>query len=135
MQARVARALALSPVLFLAGLLTACGDDHDTPRTEVPASAISSPAGDGEVVIAETTQGRLDGVGVGVGNIWDGEYSLADGTRRNGPSAGLWIGGAGAVRVGAGSVVSIGAAHWEVVAVEQAPGGRGAVRLRRSPGP
>ena len=81
-------------------------------------------------MIEATTQARLDGVGVGAGNIWEGEYALPDGARRTGISAGLWI-GPNAIRVGPGSVVTAGAGRWEVIAVERDADGRGRVRLRR----
>jgi hypothetical protein len=86
---------------------------------------------EGDLVIVATTQAHVDGVAVGAGNIWSGAYTLPDGTERTGLSAGLWIGGANAVRVGPGSVVQIGPARWEVIAVESTGGGQ--VRLRRAP--
>jgi hypothetical protein len=124
--ARLASRLAVPLVL----LLVACRVPAAPPTPMQPATV--APAREGEVVIVSNTQAHLDGVGVGAGNFWDGEYALPDGARRNGPSAGLWIGGGNAVRVGPGSVVTVGSGRWEVVAIERTSDGRGEVRLRRA---
>jgi hypothetical protein len=113
--------------LLLVALAAAC-------VAAAPPTATVAPAREGEVVIEATTQAQLDGVGVGAGNFWEGEYALPDGSRRTGLSAGLWIGPA-AIRVGPGSVVTVGVGRWEVLAVEQGAAGRGRVRLKRLAAP
>ena len=117
-------------VIMCLALLSAVWGTAAPPPAE---TAPPASASEEEIVIEGSTQGHLDGVGVGVGNIWEGEYVLPDGARRSGLSAGLWIGGRSAVRVGPGSVVAIGPGRWEVVLVES--DGRGRVRLRRVAGP
>jgi hypothetical protein len=104
------------------------------PPTAPAATPAAPVAREGEVVIEATTQAQVDGVGVGAGNIWEGEYALPDGARRTGLSAGLWV-GPNAIRVGPGSVVTVGVGRWEVVAVEQSADGRGRVRLKRLAAP
>ena len=87
-----------------------------------------------EVRITETTQARLGDVRVGVANLRDGEFELADGETVSGPSV-LLMPEPGDIpdrRVGAGSVVALGDADWQVVDVTPGPEGRrGSVTLRR----
>ena len=79
---------------------------------------------DGDITIVETTVGDLDGLSVGVGNIWDGEVSLTTWSetlpelRR---------------RVAVGACIAAGDANWLVVAIADPPGALGSVTLRRVP--
>ena len=69
------------------------------------------------VEIKETTVGNLGGVDIGVGNIWEREYTLPDGTSRSGPTAQLFIEEERLI-VGKGSVITVDKSRWEVVDVE-----------------
>jgi hypothetical protein len=88
--------------------------------------------------ITETTVGNLNGVRVGVGNIWERTYTLPDGTVRSGLTAQLFIlvndQNPGIV-VGQGSVVTVGASRWEVIAVTKAGQERGTVTLKELAAP
>jgi len=45
-----------------------------------------------EYFIADTTQAQFgDTLRVGVGNIWEEEYTAADGSQKTGLTAGLWF--------------------------------------------
>lgn len=84
----------LLPALLAAAaslLLMGCSEGEPTSQavTPTPAAAYTGP---GSVrTIMDGTQMHLEGVGVGVGNIWEDEYVTADGTRNRGPTAGLFI--------------------------------------------
>lgn len=80
------------------------------------------------VEIKETTVGSLDGVDVGVGNIWEREYTLPDGTSRSGPTAQLFIESERLI-VGKGSAIAVGESRWEVVDVEMKE--LGTVKLKK----
>jgi hypothetical protein len=65
------------------------GEQSSPAVTPAPAAAYTGP---GSVrAVMDGTQMHLEGVGVGVGNIWEAEYVTEDGTRKRGPTAGLWI--------------------------------------------
>ncbi len=81
------------------------------------------------VEIKETTVGYLNEAEVGVGNIWEREYSLPDGTVKTGLTAQLFI-GEGWLFVGAGSVFDVEGQKWEVIAVEK-QGKLGLVKLKQ----
>ena len=84
--------------------------------------------------LTETTVERLGGVRVGIGNIFEDEYELPDGTTARGPSAHL-------VELrgqdpnpthvaGPGSVLAIGDARFEVLEVSPRGGGEGSLTVR-----
>ncbi|MCB9076073.1 MAG: hypothetical protein H6631_00610 [Anaerolineaceae bacterium] len=70
--------------------------------------------------IKETTVGNLNGERVGVGNIWEDSYTLADGTSRTGLTAQLFIMSDDKdIIVGQDSVITVGETDWLVVAIEK----------------
>lgn len=86
--------------------------------------------------LAETTVEQLGGVSVGIGNIWDDDYELADGTAAHGPTVRFVLldGEDETQRIvaGRGSVVRLGSARWEVLeVVEDQHGIDGTVTVRR----
>jgi hypothetical protein len=84
--------------------------------------------------LMETTVERLGGVRVGIGNIFEDEYELPDGSTARGPSAHLVeLRGEDpnpAHVVGAGSVVAIGDARFEVLDVLPHGAGSGSLKVR-----
>jgi hypothetical protein len=70
-----------------------------------------------EIEIAEGTVAPLEGVRVGVGNVWPRDYELPDKSTRNGPSAMIFVEGRDPAVVGEGSVFEVGGARWVVVGV------------------
>ena len=81
--------------------------------------------------IEETTVGMLNGHRVPMGNmIREADYTLADGSTKRGMVCSLVIGGKTGIFVGVGSVVSVGADKWEVIAIEKDPGDLGSVQLK-----
>ncbi len=85
--------------------------------------------------ITETTVGELDGVRVGVANIWERDYVDATGAARHGVTARVaWTDQGGSERwevVGVGSRLVLGAFVWRVTAIDKAPGSPGEVRWER----
>lgn len=81
-------------------------------------------------IIDETTVGMLGDVRVPMGNMTFGTYTLPDGSEARDWICSLALDGGG-VFVGKGSVVSVGGARWEVIAVRKTPGELGSVTLRR----
>ncbi len=85
--------------------------------------------------IEETTVHWLSGVRVGVGNIWDRDYTLPDGSPRYGPTAEVFIllyDQNPAIVVGVGSEIAVGGERWRVVRVEPAQGRElGSITLAR----
>jgi hypothetical protein len=96
------------------------------------ARAEAPPAG-GTVTetIEETTVGELGGVRVPMGNMTRGKYRLPDGSEQEGLICSLALPGQTGVFVGLGSVVQVGAAAWEVVAIEKKDSALGSVTLRQ----
>lgn len=80
--------------------------------------------------IEETTVGDLGGVSVPMGNMTTDAYVLPDGTTREGTVCVLVL-EAGPVWVGLGSVVEVGGARWEVVAIDKPKGELGSVSLQK----
>jgi hypothetical protein len=80
------------------------------------------------IEIKETTVGYIDDLEVGVGNIWEREYSLPDGSTKTGLTAQLFMDESW-LFVGKGSVVDIKGTKWEVIEVEK-QGKLGFVRLK-----
>ena len=85
--------------------------------------------------ITETTVGELDGVRVGVGNIWERDYVDAEGTARNGVTARVaWTDAGGTERwevVGVGSRLAFVASAWQVTRIEKVAGTPGEVVWER----
>jgi hypothetical protein len=113
--------------LATAGLLVVVGCSDAGSSSQVPsvASSGSAAAGsDGIRIIEASTQMHLDGVGVGVGNIWVAEYTPAGGTLTTGLTAALFISIEADAsknrteRVGAGQDVGLPGYHLHIVAVE-----------------
>jgi hypothetical protein len=72
-------------------LLMGCSEGEPPGQAATPTPA-ASYTGPGSVrAIMDGTQMHLEGVGVGVGNIWEDEYVTAAGARNRGPTAGLFI--------------------------------------------
>ncbi len=84
--------------------------------------------------IEETTVGDLGGVRVPMGNMTRGRYALPDGGEGEGWICALALGEGPGLFVGAGSVVEVGGARWEVLRVDKTPGQLGSVTLRRADG-
>lgn len=80
--------------------------------------------------IEETTVGDLDGHRVPMANLYEGDYTLPDGSQRHGWLCALVL-PTGPVFVGAGSVVTVGETRWEVLKVEKPLGALGTVTLRK----
>ena len=104
----------------------------------VGATPVAAPVPAGVVMpaieeIEETTVGDLDGERVPFGNVWEEAYQDATGASRRGLTGSLFL-PTGPVRVGAGMVVSVGAAKWRVVEVIKRDG-HGVVRLSRESAP
>jgi len=97
------------------------------PPTE-PELPIANKGND--MVIQETTQGRLGGSSVGISNMWERPYALPDGSETSGLSATLTLAPGVTLVAGLGSVVQIGTGHFEVVAIEKAKGQLGAVHFQ-----
>jgi hypothetical protein len=83
------------------------------------------------VIIEETTVGKVDGVRVGMGNMIVDEYVRLDGTVGRGWVCALAVGGARGMFVGEGSEIEIGGHSWRVVRVEKEPPALGMVELTR----
>ena len=88
--------------------------------------------------ISETTVGELDGVRVGVANVWERDYVDADGTPRHGMTARVaWTEPDGTERwevVGVGSrVLLASAATWSVIRIDKSAGAPGDVVWERVP--
>lgn len=100
-------------------------------RAEPPAA--SPPPSEAPVIetIEETTVGELNGVRVPMGSMTTGTYALPGGREARGLICALALPGDTGVFVGMGSVVAVGGARWEVVAIEKASGEPGSVSLKR----
>lgn len=84
-----------------------------------------------EIEITETAVGSLYGQRVGVGNLMESEYTVADGSERHGMTAQLFLlGQSERLIVGEGSVFAAGGRDWEVVSVAKDEGAHGTVTLR-----
>ncbi|CAN5328834.1 hypothetical protein BH11PSE11_BH11PSE11_26970 [soil metagenome] len=70
------------------------------------------------IEIEETTVGDLQGVAVGVGNIWERDHVMADGRLKRGLTAQLFIDDTAFI-VGKGSVFELKGECWEVVEVRK----------------
>lgn len=81
--------------------------------------------------IDETTVGDLAGKSVPMGNMTRMDYTLPDGTTRNGLVCSLAIAGRVGVFVGLDSVVDVEGAHWQVISIEKTPGQLGSVTLKK----
>ncbi len=93
-----------------------------------------------EITIAETAVGEIDGIRVGVANVWSEDYDLDDGTPQHGPRATLAVMGTTPetdfdVRVHPGTVVRIGSVNVEVTSIYEPEGAPGSVTLRQRPAP
>jgi hypothetical protein len=81
-----------------------------------------------EIEVGEGEVETIDGVRVGVANLWEREYALADGSTREGPSVMLYLDDGRDFAAGEGTEFDIGNRRWRVTAV--VPGDpRGAIRL------
>jgi hypothetical protein len=76
----------------------------------------------------------LDGVSVGVANLWEREYRLADGGARTGPSVMLFLDDGRDFPAGPGTGFAIDGNDWLVADLREGPG-RGAVTFERRPAP
>ena len=85
----------LAAVVFAGSLaVAACGGAGAGSASAVPSSGSSGAAASGSArveTIESSTQLHLDGVGVGVGNIREEDYTPADGTPVRGLTAGVFI--------------------------------------------
>lgn len=110
-------------------LAVGCGATWANPP---PAPTAAPPAAGVDVIetIEETTVGDLGGVSVPMGNMFVDTYTLPDGTTTKGLVCALAL-ESGAVFVGKGSVVTVGATAWEVVAIEKPAGKLGSVSLKK----
>lgn len=82
--------------------------------------------------IEETTVGMLNGHRVPMGSmIRNADYTLADGTKKQGLVGSLIVAGKTGVFVGMGSTIQVGEHTWEVVGIEKAPGQLGSMRLQQ----
>lgn len=82
------------------------------------------------VTLEETALGHLGDVPCGMGNMSVTTYELPDGSTREGQTATLFPGDDGFVVVGLGSVLEVGDARWEVIAIAKERGEPGTVTLR-----
>jgi hypothetical protein len=83
-------------VIVAAGCLlaAACSDREQVAYGPTPtvANAAGAYQGPGTVQrIVSGTQMHLDGVAIGVGNIWDEQYTTQDGTPKQGRTAAVFI--------------------------------------------
>jgi hypothetical protein len=88
-----------------------------------------------EHILQETTVVSLGGISVGIGNIYQDEYRLADGTRTCGLTTTLIPLGQppdAELVVGPGSIVTFGASTYEVLDVSPGKGTNGAVAVRET---
>lgn len=92
------------------------------------ACATQPPLPEDAVIIHENAQTTLSGATVGVGNVWEREYTPAGGAPVRGTTAMLFLGDTRIV-VGAGSFVELGGSTWRVLAVDKPDGGKGSVTL------
>ncbi len=82
--------------------------------------------------IEETTVGMLAGHRVPMGSmIRSAEYTLADGTKKQGLVGSLIVDGQTGVFLGMGSTIKVGEHTWEVVGIEKAPGQLGSMTLQQ----
>lgn len=81
--------------------------------------------------IDETTVGDLDGTRVPMGNMTRGQYTLPDGSKKDGVICSLALPDQIGVFVGLGSIVDVEGAWWEVVAINKPHGELGSVSLKR----
>lgn len=81
--------------------------------------------------LTETTVRSINGVSVAAGNIGLNDFELPDGTLKEGMAAVLFFPDDSEVVVGAGSVVEIGGAKWEVTHVHKQRGELGTVTLKQ----
>ena len=89
-----------------------------------------------EITIVETTVGEVDGIRVGVANVWAEDYDLDDGTPQHGTRATLAVMGTTPetdfdVRVHPGAVVRIGSVDVEVLSVHEPENAPGSVTLKQ----
>jgi len=129
-----------------------CGERDSTSTPDVPtgitastatetapaaASSTSGGATGGRVMIETNTQATFGDVRIGVGNIWEEQYTNADGNPQTGLTAGLWVFERDppkqrALRAQPGTTVTASSASFEVVRVTKSsveirvvgPGGR-----------
>jgi hypothetical protein len=111
--------------ILLAILLVASTGCDDAPDQPLPTGPGTN--------IATNTQARFGELNVGVGNIWESEYTTADGATRRGLTAGLWLhfdggGQNSAMRVHPGQRITGHGYEIDVLAVEE-----DAVRIMVSP--
>lgn len=92
------------------------------------ACATQPPLPEAAVIIHENAQTTLSGVTVGVGNVWEREYTPAGGAPTRGTTAMLFLGDSRVI-VGAGSFVELEGSTWRVLAVDKPEGGKGSVTL------
>jgi hypothetical protein len=132
-------------LIWAAVFVTACAREAEkVPAASQRPVAVKpvNPAAAGDIVAADglrlqaNTQATLDGVRIGAGNFWEGEYQLATGEKKHGRTAGIWV-FVQAVplaqehhRVGVGSKLAAGNLDLEVIEVT-----RDTVRLRILPRP
>ncbi len=85
--------------------------------------------------LTETTVGELDGVRVGLANVWERDYVDAAGAARTGVTARVaWTDAGGTERwevVGVGSRVAFSASAWQVTRIEKVAGTPGEVVWER----
>lgn len=110
----------------------ACADSSpgSDPASPEATSSEHIERGDDDVVIRETTQGKLGGESVGVGNMWEREYELPGGESRTDLTARLYLDDGETLVVGRGSVVEIGDERFEIVDISKPESGHGQVRFR-----
>ena len=87
-----------------------------------------------ELVIPETAVGEVAGIRVAVGNVWEDDYTQADGTEGVRPGATLYVMGDTPetdfdVRVFVGVEVEIGAQKVRVKTIYEPPSAPGSVTL------
>lgn len=120
-------------------LLGACSRPAPAPDAPPPPAVATAPVPEGdkvaaEVTITETTVADLAGLRLGVGNVWDDDFTGPDGRPTRGPTAMLAISDeAGKTlhreRVHAGSEVSAGGHRFRIQSVHAPENGLGSVTV------
>lgn len=120
------RCVRLLPCLLL---LFACGGCATRDRTQSPSPSptieLEESPSSNELTIEANTQATFGDLRIGVGNIWEEEYTLEGGSLEKGLTAGLWFyfredsGLDDSFRVYPGQILEVGGYRVRVIAVNE----------------
>jgi hypothetical protein len=74
---------------------------------------------DREITIQQGGVASLGGIRVGIGNMWERDYPLPDGSTRRGLSVMLFVMNGESLIAGEGSVISVAGLKWRIVTLKQ----------------